>query len=286
MQSSNLERTTSPAPVSASERVRFSVYGGRIDVRTNDPDTAGWVRDHLPFGAGPGADGEPDVVLRVVREPGGGPGAERYRLTADGEPVVEIADRHRFLERLEQELHFAAAASARTRAFVHAGAVLVDGEVVLIPGRSGTGKTSLVAALIRAGAMYLSDEYAVIDRHGRVHPYPRPLRIRTSGGRVSRPVEWWDGGVAQEPARASTILVTRFCPGARWRPEEIGRAEAMLELFSNAVTARTRSSVVLSALRKAVEGTGAYRGMRGESDQIVRWLGLPEQESKRARKRP
>jgi hypothetical protein len=34
---------------------------------------------------------------------------------------------------------------------------------------SYSGKTTLVSELIRAGATYYSDEYAVIDERGRVH---------------------------------------------------------------------------------------------------------------------
>jgi hypothetical protein len=31
-----------------------------------------------------------------------------------------------------------------------------------------------VAELVRAGATYYSDEFAVLDSRGRVHPFPRP----------------------------------------------------------------------------------------------------------------
>jgi uridine kinase len=41
---------------------------------------------------------------------------------------------------------------------------------IAIPGRSFSGKTSLVTALVRAGAVYYSDEFAVIDRDGLVRP--------------------------------------------------------------------------------------------------------------------
>ena len=65
--------------------------------------------------------------------------------------------------------------------FVHAGVVAVDGRALLLPGGSFTGKTTLVAALLRAGAQYGSDEYAVLDEAGLVLPaYPRPLSIRNA----------------------------------------------------------------------------------------------------------
>jgi hypothetical protein len=65
------------------------------------------------------------------------------------------------------------AENARRWIFVHAGVVAWRGQAIVIPGATQSGKTSLVAALVRAGAEYFSDEYAVFDARGRVHPLPR-----------------------------------------------------------------------------------------------------------------
>src|SRR6267142_2744385 len=45
-------------------------------------------------------------------------------------------------------------------------------------GRSLSGKTTLVRELLRRGATYYSDEFAVVDDFGNIHPFPRPLGIR------------------------------------------------------------------------------------------------------------
>ena len=45
-----------------------------------------------------------------------------------------------------------------------------------------TGKTTLVKALVEAGATYYSDEFAVLDKEGQVQPYPVPLSIRGNNG--------------------------------------------------------------------------------------------------------
>jgi hypothetical protein len=85
------------------------------------------------------------------------------------------------------DLELWVAEHARRHVFVHAGCVVVDGRAILMPGRSMSGKTSLTAALIRAGASYWSDEYAVLDSRGSVRPYPRRLAIRPyDGGRPHR----------------------------------------------------------------------------------------------------
>lgn len=52
----------------------------------------------------------------------------------------------------------------------------------MVPGRTLSGKSSLVLALVKAGADYYSDEYAVFDGSGRVHPYSKPLSRRSGSG--------------------------------------------------------------------------------------------------------
>ena len=60
----------------------------------------------------------------------------------------------------------------------HAGAVERDGDVVVIVGQSGHGKSTLTAALVQAGWRYLTDELAAVDASTfAVAPYARPLDL-------------------------------------------------------------------------------------------------------------
>lgn len=61
---------------------------------------------------------------------------------------------------------------------VHAGAVAGPSGAILIAGRSGQGKSTLVLGLVRRGYELLSDELALLDRDGLVHPYPRAVHVR------------------------------------------------------------------------------------------------------------
>lgn len=64
---------------------------------------------------------------------------------------------------------------------VHAGAVVVDGVAVVMPGVSGAGKSTLTAGLVIGGAGYLTDEAAALaggDGGVTVQPYAKPLSIR------------------------------------------------------------------------------------------------------------
>lgn len=62
---------------------------------------------------------------------------------------------------------------------IHAGAVVRDGRVMILAGRSGCGKTTLVLGLLRRGFGLLSDELAVVEpATKRILPYRRSLHIR------------------------------------------------------------------------------------------------------------
>lgn len=61
---------------------------------------------------------------------------------------------------------------------IHAGVVSGPDGLIAIPGESGLGKTTLVAALLRVGFGYVSDEALALDRAtGAVTPFPRPLSL-------------------------------------------------------------------------------------------------------------
>jgi len=151
--------------------------------------------------------------------------------------------------------------------FVHAGVDGWSGQAIVIPWRSFSGKTTLVTALVRAGATYYSDEYAVFDAQGRVHPYPRRLAIREDySSRFRRCLpEALGGRVGVGPLPVGLIAVSNYRSGARWRPRRLSPGQAVLALLANTVPARRRPADALAALHRAVSQAVAMRGARGEA---------------------
>ena len=82
------------------------------------------------------------------------------------------------LKALDTNIQLMVSLEAPTKLFVHAGVVAWRDRAILIPGSSFSGKSTLVSELVRHGAVYYSDEYAVLDGRGRVHAYPRPLVMK------------------------------------------------------------------------------------------------------------
>ena len=155
--------------------------------------------------------------------------------------------------------------------FVHAGAVGWQGQAIIIPGRSMSGKSTLVKALVESGATYYSDEFAVLDREGRVHPYPVPLSIRGSSGQPAGRirVESMGGQVGVEPLPVGLVIDTEYQPGAEWQPSTLTPGLALLTLMSNTVAARRDPAHSMPILKKAVSGPIALRSKRSEAEEVA-----------------
>ena len=104
---------------------------------------------------------------------------ERLSVLVDGTELGSYADAGAAIEALLANLELWVAEHAQGAVFIHAGCAVANGLGIVIPGYTWFGKTSLVSALVKAGADYYSDEYAVLDHRGLVHPYPRALRVRS-----------------------------------------------------------------------------------------------------------
>src|SRR4051794_25117219 len=101
-------------------------------------------------------------------------------LQPDHQPIVLASVTDAALSTVST-IELMAAAHSPTYVAIHAGVVQTDHGAILLPGRSHAGKTTLTASLVDAGAVYFSDEYALLDRKGMVYAYPRPLRMRSRG---------------------------------------------------------------------------------------------------------
>lgn len=198
----------------------------------------------------------------LVRDADGGWAAECEGATFAASPQVEAV-----LDVVCGDVELWLAEHAEGLIFVHAGVVAVEGRALLVPGRTRAGKSTLTAALVRAGAGYLSDEYAVIDAAGTVHPYARPLSLRGDDGGSARRVPVADlGGKIGEPARLALVAAVRFDP-AGWVVRPMSPAETVLALVDNTIAAQSRPVEMMDHLQAAMRAPGAsgLAGCRGEA---------------------
>ncbi len=241
-----------------------TAFGARFEVRYPAPLTLG-VRAHLPPGSRPDRDqtGAPARTFELA--PDGG----SLLLRVGGRRVGKPRSADLALDALGSALERHVAFHVGDYVFVHAGVVAVGGRALVLPGRSGAGKSTLVAALVTAGATYVSDEWAVVDREGRIHPFPRPLRLRTPRGWFRIDPRETDARVARRPLRLDAVVVTRYRPGTGIELSPLGPSRACLALVANAPAARTRPENALPSLRRAAQGSACYEGPRGESSEAA-----------------
>jgi hypothetical protein len=203
---------------------------------------------------------------------GAKPGLKRFSmLYADAGRIARSLDIDEVFRAFESELQLYVAEMTRRRVFVHAGVVGWRGKAIVIPGRSFSGKTTLVAELVRAGAVYYSDEYAVLDERGRVHPYARPLAIREQGEfqGTKHSVESLGGRRGKKPLPVGLIVVSRYKAGAKWRPRQLSPGKGALALLDNTVSIRRQPERAFETVERIVATAPVLKGQRGEAKEIV-----------------
>ena len=255
-----------------AEGMSFTAYGLRVGVRASAPGTMDRLRPLLPPGWKPA--GSPEVerlYSLIVGGEGPRPNVRRFNLLyVDATRMARSMDLDAVLSNLESDLQLYIAERARRRLFVHAGVVGWHGQAIVIPGQSMSGKTSLVAALVRAGATYYSDEYAVLDARGRVHPYPTPLSIRERPDARAKkcPPEALGGRPGVGPLPVGSVSVTKYRQGARWRPRQLPPGRALLELLAHTVPVLRRPrAAITQAAKSGIRHAGSQgRARRGRGD--------------------
>jgi hypothetical protein len=193
--------------------------------------------------------------------------------SAGPEPRV-LPDRTLAMSVLDAELRRYVAIRAPDWVFIHAGAVAHRGRAILIPGTSFSGKSTLVAELVRRGATYYSDEYAILDERGLVRPYARPLSIRPPESLIGtrHTAESIGGSSGEEPIPVGLIAIARYRPTATWSPERRSRGHGMMTLLAHAMPRQDRPEEALAAARRAASTALVLEGERGEADVTAEGL--------------
>jgi len=166
---------------------------------------------------------------------------------------IEIEDADTLLWHLDKSLTLALQHRRPDLFFVHAAAVAIGGGVAVLAAPSGTGKSTLIVALLERGFTYLSDELAPIDIDRRlVHSYthavnlkstpPHPLRLPPGtvaiGSRLHVPTSVLPGAVvSQEPLPLVAFIFPKRSSEPPARCRRIGTSAGAAHLLANALNA-------------------------------------------------
>jgi hypothetical protein len=173
------------------------------------------------------------------------------------------------LRSLQKEMHLCVAEHARNYVFIHAGVIDWNGIGIVFPGSSYAGKSTLIWSLVQSGARYYSDEYAVFDNHGSVHPFILPINLRFATNERQTVIP---ERAASNPIKPDLIVFARYRRNATWRPRMLRPAECLLQLIRHSIAIRRNPAFVLPVLREISSRSRAYMGSRGDCQQIIHWL--------------
>lgn len=250
----------------ADHEMAFESFGVRVAVAAISKTQLERIRAILPPGWQPCDPKDAQKRFTIEVDP-----LKRWVITRDGDPVNRAGlEFDHVLLLLESQMRSFVALMSPDLIFVHAGAVALGDRLLVMPGYSFAGKTTLVAALVQAGAVYYSDEYALLDEEGLVHAYPRPLSLRNPDRtRVNTPVGEIGGTAGEDPLRIGQIVVTTYKPGSEWQPRELSPGESVLAMLSHTVAAQTRPEQVMRHITRAVDGAVAIESSRGDAESVV-----------------
>jgi hypothetical protein len=247
--------------------IAFEAYGVCLAAGSSDPWVLGRMRSLLPPGWKPCPASAVEERFILVGDDLG-----RYELTHGGDalPGASGLDLDLALDMFDSQVRIYLGRKAPEAIFVHAGVVSHRGRAIVIPSPSFGGKTTLVAALVKAGAVYYSDEFAVIDRNGLVQPYAKPLSIRDGGvEQTEHEVERLGGVAGDKPVPLGMIVITSYEKGAEWKPKRLLPGVGAMALLSNAVPALERPEEVMRAITGAADRAVVIESERGEADAIA-----------------
>ena len=264
---------------------------------SNDPALLERLAPHLPPGWRPCASPEVDQIFSVWVSPRGARARTVGRVYAGGQRRALATDLAQAFAVLESEIRQSVAAAARGRTFVHAGVVGWRGRAILVPGRSRSGKTTLVAELVEGGGLVPLGRVRR-PRPARARPPLREVALDPRGGCARhdavrrRHAEELGGSCGDAAAAGRAGRAREHRPGAAWRPATLTRGtggardagahgarracgpEASLAALERAVARRhgaareseaRRASVAARLLRQR-RGSGAGLPRRGGSE--------------------
>jgi hypothetical protein len=201
-------------------------------------------------------------------------GVRRFNLLyGDSDLLARSTDPAVIMTVLADDLQLRVAELAPKRIFVHAGVVGWRGRAIVLPGQSLAGKSTLVAELVRAGATYYSDEYAVLDGRGRVWPFARPLSLRARDGAAAEElVPERLGAVGDAPLAVGTVWLTKYETGVSPVVDRLSPGRGALAMLEHTVPAQRRPKAALAALGVVARRATFFTGPRGEAAEAARWL--------------
>ena len=195
-----------------------------------------------------------------------------YALYHNGEGMTACRGRKKFFRFFDSIIRIVVGEHAVDRVFLHAGAVGWKGKAIVMPAESFKGKSTLTAELVRQGADYYSDDFAIFDKQGLLHPFPRPISMRTDDGKYvpyDLSLESLGVAAATRPLPVGLVLFTQYEPGKKWKPLTLTAGQGVLEMIPFALPLRRDPELSLRVLNNIATRAIIASSPRGAAEKFA-----------------
>ena len=231
----------------------------------------------------------PSLLRRILKP--------QAQVWADGEALFEPIPVHRAFTLVESALNWAIAASDVAPLLLHAAVLEKDGRAVILPAPTGSGKSTLCAALAWRGWRLFSDEMGVFDlEDGLLCPNPRPVSLKNAAiatlagfeprarmTRIYRGTPKGDVAYMYAPedavlragqkARAGLIIVPQYAEGAPASLAPLSRVEGFRCLSDNAVNYASMLQTGFEMLTQVAAHCEAYTLRYSNLEEAIALIG-------------
>jgi hypothetical protein len=222
------------------------------------------------------------------------------RSAPDGDLTLVCGDKPQYQGRssgaagreLLERLLFHLSDPSRDGLVIHAAAVVRGGECLLLPGRTGSGKTTLAAWLCQQGFEYLTDELVYIPTGSTtLQAFTRPFNLRNASLRLLG-LDQEAGGAARVIAaskvslvwpaetkvhasassRITRIVFPKYQAHSRFEPRVLSRAETGLGLMGCLINARNLEGHGFPEVTRLSRSAPAFHVRYGDFSQMLEWI--------------
>jgi len=228
----------------------------------------------------------------------GGHGIHRWlhpqaHCLVDGRPPFEPLPLKLAFPMLEWAMNWSVASRLHSYFLIHAAVVARDDRAVILPAWSGTGKSTLCAALVQRGWRFLSDEFCLLHlTDGSIHPLPRPIPLKNESipafrgfapdavmgptffqtrkgdiAHIRPPTE--SISAADQPAMPAWVVLPRYKADSVSRLEDIAPDRALLLMAANSFNFNLLGTPAFEALRRLIKSVSCHRLAYSDLDQAV-----------------
>ena len=245
-----------------------------IAVHTDDEALHALIAETFRWMPGHAAAGAAGAALRVRWD------GAAWCCTEDGAPAEERRHSRRLALRwVRQRTLECIIAATPDLLWLHGAAAGLGAHALVLPGRRGQGKSSLVTALRAHGARFLTDDMLPLDPAAWcVRPFPRTPEVRRDPG-AEQPASWLlgvekvvvdaGGWLAATPLPIGAVLLPAATRGAATALEPVRASEAVLALAEGCWNYADHGARAAAALARLVREVPAARLIFSDADDAA-----------------